>query len=58
MNDPVGAITNITGQVLRRIADALDTNVVEPVQPIIVNVEHLHVTAPPSQLRGLLKRGQ
>lgn len=43
--DPIGAITSITGQVLRRIADALDTPPAQPsAPPVHIDTIHVHIT--------------
>ncbi len=49
--DPIGAIASITGQVLRRIADALDAPAVQP-SSLPVHIGTVHVTIhPPADAR-------
>ena len=60
--DPIGSITKITGQVLRRIADAIDHDAqAVPGVTIHIDVVHMHGATPhldPSvvEARGIAER--
>lgn len=59
--DPITAVTSITSQVLRRIADAIDGQPSPPATPPVhIDTVHVHIIGPAPTERGprLFRRGR